>query len=70
MRAQEGQAERVLELLLRNPRRIEEGEGGNIVFGVHRSIDDPQEFWLYETWRDEAAVEAHESGEAFKRYTN
>jgi quinol monooxygenase YgiN len=68
MRALDGQAERVLELLLENPRRIEQGEPGNVAFGVHRSIDDPNEFWLYETWVDEAAVDAHESGDAFQRY--
>ncbi len=68
MRAKPGQAERVLELLLENPRRIEAGEPGNIAFGVHRSTEDPNEFWLYETWESEAAVEAHESGEAFQRY--
>jgi quinol monooxygenase YgiN len=68
MRALDGQADRVLELLLENPRRIEQGEPGNLAFGVHRSVDDPNEFWLYETWVDEAAVEAHESGDAFPRY--
>jgi hypothetical protein len=26
------------------------------------------EFWLYETWADEAAVAAHESGAAFEQY--
>ena len=30
--------------------------------------DNPYEFWLYETWVDEAAVQAHESGDAFKQY--
>jgi quinol monooxygenase YgiN len=68
MIAKEGEAERVLELLLSNPRRIEDGEPGNLAFAVHRSTDNPNEFWLYETWLDEAAVEAHESGEAFARY--
>ena len=68
MVAKEGEAERVLELLLSNPRRIEAGEPGNIAFGVHRSTENPNEFWLYETWEDEAAVEAHESGDAFARY--
>jgi Antibiotic biosynthesis monooxygenase len=48
MVAKAGQADNVLDLLLVNPRRIEEGEQGNIVFGVHRSIDNPNEFWLYE----------------------
>ena len=68
MRAKEGQADRVLELLLQNPHRIESGEPGNLAFGVHRSTDDPNEFWLYETWESPAAVEAHESGEGFARY--
>jgi quinol monooxygenase YgiN len=63
-----GQAEAVQELLLTNPRRIEQGERGNLAFGVHRSTDNPSEFWLYQTWVDEAAVQAHESGDAFKQY--
>jgi hypothetical protein len=42
MIAKEGQAENVLDLLSVNPKRIEEGEQGNIVFGVHRSIDNPK----------------------------
>jgi quinol monooxygenase YgiN len=68
MVAKDGKADQVQELLLENPRRIEQGEPGNLAFGVHRSVDDPNEFWLYETWASEAAVEAHESGEAFLRY--
>jgi quinol monooxygenase YgiN len=68
MVAKPGQAEAVQELLLTNPRRIEQGEQGNLAFGVHRSTDNPNEFWLYETWVDEAAVQAHESGDAFKQY--
>jgi Antibiotic biosynthesis monooxygenase len=42
-------------------------EQGNRLW-VHRSTDNPNEFWLYETWADEAAVEAHEIGAAFKQY--
>jgi quinol monooxygenase YgiN len=68
MTAKPGHAERVLELLLSNPRRIEEGESGNLAFAVHRSVDNPDEFWLYETWENRAAVEAHESGDAFREY--
>jgi hypothetical protein len=41
------QAEAVQELLLSNPRRIEQGEQGNLAFGVHRSTDNSNEFWLY-----------------------
>ena len=68
MIAKPGQVEAVQELLLTNPRRIEQGEQGNLAFGVHRSTDNPNEFWLYETWVDEAAVQAYESGDAFKQY--
>lgn len=68
MIAKEGKAEDVLALLLVNPRRIEGGEPGNLAFGVHRSTKNPNEFWLYETWESEAAVEAHESGDEFLRY--
>jgi quinol monooxygenase YgiN len=68
MRAMQGHEEAVAALLLENPQRIRAGERGNLAFAVHRSRTDPREFWLYETWVDEQAVEAHESGEAFKSY--
>ncbi len=35
---------------------------------MHRSRQDPREFWLYETWTDDQAVETHESGTDFKAY--
>jgi quinol monooxygenase YgiN len=44
MIAKQGQAEAVQELLLTNPRRIEQGEHGNLASGVHRSTDNPNEF--------------------------
>jgi quinol monooxygenase YgiN/predicted ester cyclase len=68
MRAREGREEAVRSLLLSNVDRIREGEPGNLAFAVHRSADDPHEFWLYETWIDLDAVEAHESGAAFAQY--
>ena len=68
MIAKEDKAEEVQELLLTNVTRIREGEQGNLAFAVHRSTDNPNEFWLYETWDSEEAVEAHESGPAFQEY--
>ena len=68
MRAQEGREEAVRDLLLSNVARIDAGERGNVVFAVHASNQDPREFWLYETWTDPDAVEAHETGPAFKAY--
>src|SRR5437660_6302680 len=68
MRAVEGQEQLVQEVLLSNMQRIRGGERGNLAFAVHRSQKDPREFWLYETWTDLDAVEAHESGPDFKAY--
>jgi quinol monooxygenase YgiN len=68
MTATAGNEDAVRDLLLSNVRRIQEGERGNLAFAVHRALDDPRTFWLYETWADEAAVEAHESGPAFTAY--
>ena len=68
MRARAGHEQAVHDLLLSNLVRIRAGEHGNLAFAVHRSRQDPREFWLYETWIDEDAVSRHESGEAFKAY--
>lgn len=68
MRALEGREQAVEELLLSNVGRIRAGEPGNLAFAVHRSQEDPREFWLYETWTDIDAVTAHESGADFKAY--
>jgi quinol monooxygenase YgiN len=68
MRALEGNEAAVEEVLLSNMERIRRGEHGNIVFALHRSRDDPRQFWLYETWIDIEAVEEHESGAEFKAY--
>lgn len=66
--ARAGHADQVLELLLTNPRRVEAGEPGNVVFGVHRSTRNPNEFWLYETWRDRAALAGHQRGAPYRAY--
>lgn len=40
-------------------------EPGCLTFRVHRSEEDPQEFLLYERYRDDAGLEAHRSSEHF-----
>ena len=65
MVAKEGRAKEVQQLLFENPRRIEPGEPGNLAFRVRRSIHNPNEFWHYEPWAAQEAVEAHESGATF-----
>jgi quinol monooxygenase YgiN len=68
MHAVEGREDEVEAILLENVERIRRGEPGNLAFAVHRSRDDPGEFWLYETWADDDAVARHESGDEFKSY--
>jgi quinol monooxygenase YgiN len=68
MTAKAGQEDAVRDLLLSNVTRIQDGERGNLAFAVHRELENPRTFWLYEVWTDLEAVEAHESGPAFLRY--
>jgi quinol monooxygenase YgiN len=65
-RAKAGSAERLLEVIeaMTPPSRA---EPGNLVYQAHRSPDDPQLFWLYERYVDEAAYEAHMQSEHFVR---
>lgn len=67
MVAREGKAEEVRETLLTNP-AIAGEEPGRVVFALHRSKDDPNEFWIYETWESEELVNAHESSAPFLSY--
>jgi quinol monooxygenase YgiN len=68
MRAKEGQEEALRELLLSNMARIQRADEANLAFAVHRSTVDKREFWLYETWRDLDALEAHAEEPTFKDY--
>ena len=67
MVAEEGGAVEVRETLLTNPAIVGE-EPGRVVLALHRSKDDPNEFWIYEAWESEELVGAHESSEPFLRY--
>lgn len=66
MTAKEGLADEVHQTLLINCGNVQK-EAGNIVFAVHRS-NNPNEFWIYETWETQTAVDAHESSERFAAY--
>lgn len=67
MIAKEGKAEQVHETLLTNP-AIAGEESGRVVIALHRSKDDPNESWIYETWGSEELVNAHESSAPFLEY--
>lgn len=67
MNAREGKAEEVRETLLINYRNIRE-EQGNVAYSPHRSTDDPDEFWICETWESQEAVDTHENSARFEEY--
>lgn len=56
--AKPGEAERVA-ALLRDFSAAVRAEEGNIVFDATRLVDDPDRFFVYEVYRDEAAFQAH-----------
>lgn len=45
--------------LLRDFVEAVRAEPGNVVFDATRLIDDPDRFFVYEVYRDEAAFQAH-----------
>ena len=46
----------------------EHDEAGCLRFDVIQDKDDPHRFYLYEVYRDEAALEAHRQTPHFKHY--
>lgn len=43
-------------------------EPGCLMFVVHRHKDDPRRFFIYEQYRDEAALEAHRNTPHFLQF--
>lgn len=64
-RARDGEADKIAELL---PELVQacKREPGVITFIAHRSRTDPDEFLLYEQYRDEAAYLEHQTTAHFK----
>ena len=65
-RAKPGAEQRLAEICaeMTEPSR---GEPGNRFYQAHRSPEDPQLFYLYEQYEDEAAYQAHMDSEHFTR---
>ena len=64
--AREGEADRVEEAI-RKLTPLSRDEPGNLFYQAHRAPDDPQLFFLYEQYVDEAGYEAHMDTEHFTR---
>jgi quinol monooxygenase YgiN len=59
----EGRVQEILEEMATHSR----AEAGNLLYQAHRSPEDPQLFYLYEQYADEAAFHAHAQSEYFVR---
>jgi (4S)-4-hydroxy-5-phosphonooxypentane-2,3-dione isomerase len=57
--------EDLVDAILREVTPISRAEPGCLMFVVHRSLDEPRRFVLYEQFRDRAAFDAHCRTESF-----
>jgi quinol monooxygenase YgiN len=44
-----------------------EAESGTLVYALNRSAENPDRFWFYELYTDEAAFDAHRSSEVMAK---
>ena len=65
-RAKAGKEQR-LEEIIREMAEPSRAEPGNHYYQAHRSPEDPQLFYFYEQYTDEAAYQAHMDSEHFTR---
>ena len=66
IKAQEGKAGRMEEEFKKMTVEVQNNEPGNLKYIVHRGIDDPNRFFVYEIYKDEEAIKAHTSTPHFK----
>ena len=53
--------------LFRRLSAASEQEPGCLLFAVHQGVEDRRRFFLYEQYRDEAALESHRQTEHFEQ---
>ena len=63
--AKRGEVDAVLDILKRFLPQAQ-GEPGVKTFQIHQSLTEPEKFFFYEVFRDEAAFGAHQQSEHFK----
>ncbi len=61
-----GKGEEVAETLRQMLPLVKAGEPGCLEYRVHRAVESPDVFFLYEVYRDQAAVEAHRNTAHFQ----
>lgn len=66
--AQEGKAEVLEQLLLEQAEAVLRNEPGCLAYRLHRSVESPSTFMIYEQYVDEAARSLHQNSEHLKQY--
>ena len=68
VRVKPGMNEKFLEVLHDDATHTEADEPGNLRFDFLQDVDDPQKFYYYEVYKDEAAIQAHRESPHYARY--
>ena len=66
-RAHEGSEDEAFQMFLMLQEASRQ-EPGCLMYIVHRSLADHRRFFIYEQYRDDAAVDAHRNSSHFKQY--
>src|SRR5947209_19529671 len=53
---------------LRRLAAVTRKEPGNLLFAIHRSLEDPRQFMVYEQYRSQADLDAHRKTPYYRRY--
>jgi len=68
IRAAKGKGDALAALLKEQAAAVRAAEPGCLVYRAHRSTKDPEAFYFYEQYRDDAALDAHRKGAHLARF--
>ena len=68
IRAAKGKGDVLAALLKEQAAAVRAAEPGCLVYRAHRSTKDPEAFYFYEQYRDDAAFDVHRKGAHLARF--
>jgi quinol monooxygenase YgiN len=68
IRAAKGKGDALAALLKEQAAAVRAAEPGCLVYRAHRSTKDPEAFYFYEQYRDDAAFDVHRKGAHLARF--
>jgi len=68
IRAAKGKEAALAALLTEQVGVVLKSEPGCVVYRLHRSVKDPELFYFYEVYKDDAALEAHRAAPHFLQF--